>query len=86
MRNNRLEVVAYRSENPFNHGVSLYARRGDAVAMPLTLEQQEVGLICDPVATLEQDQAQNLMDTLWDCGLRPSEGTGSAGVDTRGCG
>lgn len=24
-------------------------------------------------------EAQRLMDELWDCGLRPSEGTGSAG-------
>jgi len=25
-------------------------------------------------------QAQELMDSLWDCGLRPSEGSGSAGA------
>lgn len=30
--------------------------------------------------TLKVEQAQQLMDSLWDCGLRPSEGTGSAGA------
>ena len=30
--------------------------------------------------TLESDQAQILMDDLWNCGLRPSEGSGSAGA------
>jgi hypothetical protein len=29
--------------------------------------------------TLTQKHAQALMDNLWNCGLRPSEGTGSAG-------
>ena len=29
--------------------------------------------------TLTQKHAQALMDNLWSCGLRPSEGTGSAG-------
>jgi hypothetical protein len=29
--------------------------------------------------TLTPQQAQELMDALWHCGLRPTEGTGSAG-------
>lgn len=29
--------------------------------------------------TIKRDAAQELMDRLWTCGLRPSEGTGSAG-------
>ena len=29
--------------------------------------------------TIKSQAAQKLMDDLWDCGLRPSEGTGSAG-------
>lgn len=32
-----------------------------------------------PPIMLEQTAAQKLIDTLWDCGLRPSEGSGSAG-------
>ena len=34
----------------------------------------------EPVVVLEQDQAQALMDDLWNCGLRPTEGKGSAGA------
>lgn len=32
-----------------------------------------------PTVSLEPQAAQKLMDDLWDCGIRPSEGTGSAG-------
>lgn len=32
-----------------------------------------------PTTTIKSEAAQELMDDLWACGLRPSEGTGSAG-------
>ena len=32
-----------------------------------------------PPVTLDKTAAQKLIDELWDCGLRPSEGSGSAG-------
>jgi len=32
-----------------------------------------------PFLSLEPEAAQNLMDELWNAGLRPTEGTGSAG-------
>jgi hypothetical protein len=32
-----------------------------------------------PLFTLAPTEAQGLMDQLWQCGLRPSEGSGSAG-------
>lgn len=32
-----------------------------------------------PCLTMEIDEAQQLMDELWRCGLRPTEGSGSAG-------
>ena len=32
-----------------------------------------------PTMQLDMTEAQRLMDELWNCGLRPSEGTGSAG-------
>lgn len=34
----------------------------------------------EPTFRLRIEQAQRLMDELWNCGLRPSEGTGSAGA------
>ena len=33
-----------------------------------------------PAMTLTNTEAQQLMDSLWDAGLRPSEGSGSAGA------
>jgi hypothetical protein len=33
----------------------------------------------DPFMRLEIESAQRLMDELWNCGVRPSEGSGSAG-------
>jgi hypothetical protein len=37
------------------------------------------GLPYRPLFTLAPTEAQDLMDQLWQCGLRPSEGSGSAG-------
>jgi hypothetical protein len=34
----------------------------------------------NPTASLGVTAAQKLMDDLWNCGLRPSEGSGSAGA------
>ncbi len=34
----------------------------------------------DVLVSLTRDEAQALMDELWNVGLRPSEGTGSAGA------
>jgi hypothetical protein len=33
-----------------------------------------------PTCVLNKTSAQMLMDELWDCGIRPSEGSGSAGA------
>jgi len=33
-----------------------------------------------PTCVLEMTAAQSLMDQLWQCGLRPTEGSGSAGA------
>ncbi len=33
-----------------------------------------------PMIELTDDGAQRLMDELWSCGIRPTEGTGSAGA------
>lgn len=37
------------------------------------------GAVIPNTFTLEYEAAQVLMDELWNCGLRPSEGAGSAG-------
>jgi hypothetical protein len=49
---------------------------------PITLRQlfpKDEGMRREPTFTLRPDDAQQLMDELWRVGLRPTEGTGSAG-------
>lgn len=38
------------------------------------------GTALEPTISMPKELAQRLMDELWQCGLRPSEGTGSAGA------
>ena len=52
---------------------------GLTVAQAVTMTDIQPGEFTEPFLRLEHDAAQRLMDELWDCGLRPSEGTGSAG-------
>lgn len=77
-----LEFMARREE--WDTGISLYARKitegqGYLKAMPIQMVEGKRGLIVEPFARLEIQSAQTLIDELWNCGLRPSEGTGSAG-------
>ena len=49
-------------------------------AEKLTLrELPPAEIIGEPTMRLRNDEAQMLIDELWRCGLRPSEGSGSAG-------
>lgn len=82
----RLEFFARRDD--FANGVSLYLRErpGDGrtlFASPVEMVEmkQDPGVYspAQPMVSLALDEAQRLMDELWQCGLRPSEGTGSAG-------
>lgn len=53
-----------------------------AIAQPLQLVvPKDDGLTYEtaPFVSIHRDSAQALMDELWSIGLRPSEGTGSAG-------
>lgn len=51
-----------------------------AVAEPLTMRTLEEGEIEPrPTLSLRKAEAQQLIDELWRVGLRPSEGSGSAG-------
>lgn len=65
------------------HGVSLYALmfepRKQSVGR-LVMEEFDECSHPEPTTRLNETQAQVLMDTLWDCGVRPTEGSGSAGA------
>lgn len=46
----------------------------------LQWEERPTAVEVEPTISLEYEEAQKLMDELWNCGLRPSEGSGSAGA------
>ena len=50
-----------------------------SAAKHVEMVRADEGAIVDPFMVMPLETAQLLMDELWDCGLRPSEGTGSAG-------
>lgn len=49
-------------------------------AEPVTMKLVPAGVVSNPTLTIDTDTAQMLIDELWRCGLRPTEGTGSAGA------
>jgi hypothetical protein len=90
MRRLRLRFVAERSD--FGRSILLYGHiphsgvigdQPEQVAQPLVMHtlttEADERAEHAPIAALSMDSAQGLMDELWRCGLRPSEGTGSAG-------
>lgn len=50
------------------------------VARPMVIERVKEGDSRQPTMQMSRADAQDLMDQLWQIGLRPSEGTGSAGA------
>ena len=77
-----IELMARRED--WSEGVSIYMRQrivgvGASVAAPVSMVKHEAGGIASPMLRLAIHEAQQLMDELWQCGLRPTEGTGSAG-------
>jgi len=56
----------------------LYALVSDLIMT--TYDEKSFVEYINPSFTLDYSDAQALMDDLWNCGLRPSEGTGSAGA------
>ena len=49
------------------------------VCTDMTMQEVDEAVEIRPSFTLRHDVAQRLMDELWNCGLRPTEGSGSAG-------
>lgn len=78
-----VKVRAFR--NGYRHDtVSIYVDYEDGSkvfsAKPIEFEQRELYEVdSEPYLEIPKHAAQKLIDDLWDCGLRPSEGSGSAG-------
>lgn len=74
--------ITLRLFSKFNVNAKATPNNDFAIALPVefkTLTEEERGMEVPPWLTLPVHVAQELMDELWHCGLRPTEGTGSAG-------
>jgi len=77
--NEPLKLIAHLE--PYSEKVKIYARQGDRFASNIEFVKCEPGDLIPPTPLeLCRDKAQALMDSLWDCGIRPTEGNGSAGA------
>jgi len=75
--NDKTELRAVSA--PWHGGIELLIRQGDSFGVNITMEHKEPGLIVEPTLRIDMDAGQTLMDDLWNAGLRPTEGAGSAG-------
>lgn len=66
--------------------VRITANTKDGFAVPVAemafriREKSEEGTTVPPLFSMTFDSAQQLMDELWNLGIKPGEGTGSAGA------
>ncbi|WP_293371454.1 hypothetical protein [Nevskia sp.] len=77
------QVIAQRCA--WGNGVEVLVRmqHGEgraSIVKSLNLVPLEDGMLIEPTMRLDPTAAQVLIDSLWDCGLRPSSGSGSAGA------
>jgi len=74
-----LRINAYC--DPASRTIGLYIRDNGALLAEISGKVvTEPGCWTPPSLSLTEDQAQYLMDQLWNCGLRPTEGEGSPGA------
>lgn len=73
------DLKFYLQREPFSNEI-LVALSADDQQAKVVFEPLEEGTVVTPALRLSQRDAQALMDELWHCGLRPSEGSGSAGA------
>ncbi len=76
------EIKVRASIAPWRSSVELWFRQGRSYGVSLSMQVMEDRHIwpVDPTVRISIEEAQALMDSLWDCGIRPTEGTGSAGA------
>ena len=81
------ELRAHAEPKWYSNSIALYfyeKAQGGKVSYVsnLVMTTAEEGQAIEPsdALTIPHETAQELMDSLWQCGLRPSEGSGSAGA------
>lgn len=75
-----MRIIA--SRHPWSEFVEIHViedRRDGPHRGVLSFEPFEEGAFVEKTAAINQDAAQQLMDQLWSCGVRPTQGAGSAG-------
>jgi hypothetical protein len=77
-----MKTVIRAQSTPWHFGVELFIgdRDGKTRVKEILLERCEEMVTAPPSFNLDRMEAQTLMDDLWNCGIRPTEGTGSAGA------
>lgn len=68
---------------PWANGVEFCLYSGNSVATDLIINSNtdpNIGVKKESLFKLSRETAQILIDDLWNCGFRPSEGSGSAGA------
>ncbi len=75
--NDKTEIRAVSA--PWHRGVDLLIRHGDAVGVHVNMKKVESNVEVSPTVSIGINEAQTLMDDLWAAGIRPTEGSGSAG-------
>lgn len=78
-------AYAYSDPQSMGRWVSLYLASFDrdgkrAIATNVTYDVVEDGSYINPTMRIPRENAQELMDSLWQCGLRPTMGKQSEGV------
>jgi hypothetical protein len=76
-----MDKIEFRAHmEPWFAGIDIRIRQnGSAMALPVSFKEMEPHSFSEPALRVSGDAAQQLMDELWRCGIRPTEGSGSAG-------
>lgn len=76
-----LRILARREDYGNSIGLSFQSGKGDSLSVATNIEFHPLaeGEPIEATAHIDTETAQGLMDELWDCGLRPTQGKGSAG-------
>lgn len=75
----RIEIRTERTGYADRINVYAFDRDGRTFVRDIILDPYTEGEYLTPSFSLDMTAAQLLIDELWRCGLRPSEGSGSAG-------
>jgi len=79
------EIEIHAQAQSFRRGIDLIIagnanENGDRlIALPPAFEIVPDHLMASPTLSITNEAGQALMDELWACGIRPTEGSGSAG-------